>query len=685
MYFHNARWLNRLWTAPFGMLALALVSALSLSGCIGLTSAGTPPTSGSPTGTLAASATSVSFGSVPVGSSAVQSLTLNNAGTAAVMITQTTISGAGFSIVGSTSSISVPPGQSHAFQIQFTPQLAGTLTGSISVNSNAVDPSLSVALVGAALPVLAIASQPANQSVVAGQTANFAVAATGAETVTYLWKKNGTPIPGATSASYATPATTTADNGSQFIAVVSDGTSTATSNPALLTVTAASVAPSITQQPANQTVTAGQPANFTVVANGTAPLTYQWNKNSTPIAGATLAAYSTGPTAASDTGEQFSVTVTNSAGNVTSNPAALTVNVLPVISAQPANQTVAVGQTATFGVTATGSGTLSYQWKKNGVTVAGGTSAAYTTPAASVSDNGSTFTVTITGGAGSVTSNPATLTVNAPPSISAQPGGKSVIAGQTATFSVAAIGSGTLTYQWSRNGTAVSGATSASYTTPPTSNGDNGAQFTVAITNSVGNVVSNPATLTVTPATYILNVTQTSISFGAVSTGSSSVQGVTFTNAGNSTITISGVSISGAGFTAGGISTGEMVSPGQSVTFNVTFAPAAAGSVTGSTTVSSNAASSPTMIALSGTGTQPVAHSVTLGWTASSSNPAGYNVYRSTISGGPYAKVNSSSVNSTSYTDASVQSGQTYFYSATSVDSSGNESPFSTEVTATIP
>jgi len=685
MYFHKARWVNRLRTAPFGILALALVSALSLSGCIGLTSAGTPPNSGSPAGPLAASATSVSFGTVPVGSSAVQTLTLSNSGTAAVTISQATIAGAGFSIAGSTSSISVPAGQSHAFQIQFAPQAPGNATGSISVTSNAVDPSLSVSLVGAALPGLAITSQPASQSVVAGQTATFAVAATSSGTLTYQWKKNGTTISGASAASYATPATTAADNGSQFVAVVSDGTSTATSNPAILTVTAAPVAPSVTQQPANQTVIAGQPANFTVVAAGTAPLAYQWKRNSTPIAGANSAAYSTAPTAASDGGTQYSVTITNSVGTVTSNPATLTVIVPPIISAQPANQTVAVGQAATFSVTATGSGTLTYQWKKNGAAIAGGISASYTTPATSVSDNGATFTVTITGGAGSVTSNPAVLTVSAPPSISAQPAGKTVLAGQTANFAVTATGGRTLAYQWNRNGAAIAGAASASYTTPPTSSADNGAQFTVTITNSVGSVVSNPATLTVTPATYILSASQTSISFGGVNTGSSSVQAVTFTNAGNSTITVSGVSVSGAGFTAGGISSGQMVSPGQSATLNVTFAPASAGSVAGSATVSSNAASSPSTVSLSGTGTQPVAHSVTLGWIASTSPVAGYNVYRSTISGGPYAKLNSSAVNSTSYTDSTVQSGQTYFYSATSVDSSGNESPFSTEVTATIP
>jgi fibronectin type 3 domain-containing protein len=118
---------------------------------------------------------------------------------------------------------------------------------------------------------------------------------------------------------------------------------------------------------------------------------------------------------------------------------------------------------------------------------------------------------------------------------------------------------------------------------------------------------------------------------------------------------------------------------------NVTFTPSATGSVTGSVTVTSNATNSPSTISLTGTGVQPVSHSVTLSWTASTSAVSGYNVYRSSVSGGPYTKLNSSLVTTTSYTDATVQAGQTYYYVVTSVDSSGNESAYSTEVSATVP
>jgi hypothetical protein len=370
---------------------------------------------------------------------------------------------------------------------------------------------------------------------------------------------------------------------------------------------------------------------------------------------------------------------------VTSNAATLTVNVPPTISSQPANQTVAVGQTATFSVTASGTGSLTYQWKKNGATVSGATSASYTTPATVASDNGASFTVTVTGSSGNVTSNAATLTVNAPPSITTQPASKAVFAGQTASFSVSATGTAPLTYQWNKGGTAIGGAASASYTTPATTTADNGAQFTVTVNNGAGNITSAAATLTVNAATALLNVSQTSLNFSNVNIGSNSILPVVLTNGGNSNVTISNVMISGAGYTAGGVQSGQILTPGQTATLNVTFTPAGTGLIPGSVTVTSNATNSPASITLSGTGVQPLSHSVTLTWTASTSTVSGYNVYRSTVSGGPYTKLNSTLIGATTYGDTTVQSGQTYFYVVTSVDSSAVESANSTEVSATIP
>jgi hypothetical protein len=351
---------------------------------------------------------------------------------------------------------------------------------------------------------LSITTQPTNQTVTAGQTASFSVAATGTAPLSYQWRKNSVVIGGATSSSYTTPATTTSDNGAQFTVVVSNTAGSVTSSAATLTVNAAAVAPSITSQPASQTVTAGQTASFSVAATGTAPLSYQWRKNGVAISGATSSTFTTPVTANSDNGAQFTVLVSNTAGSATSNAVTLTVNAAPVppsITAQPTSQTVTAGQTATFNVVATGTAPLSYQWRKSGVTISGATSAFYTTPAASSSDSGAQFTVLVSNTAGNVTSSAATLTVNAapvPPSITAQPTSLTVTVGQTAVFSVVATGTAPLAYQWQKNGAFISGATSASYTTPVTAITDNGTQFTVLVSNTAGSVTSNAASLTVT-------------------------------------------------------------------------------------------------------------------------------------------------------------------------------------------
>ena len=92
---------------------------------------------------------------------------------------------------------------------------------------------------------------------------------------------------------------------------------------------------------------------------------------------------------------------------------------IPTITSQPVAQTVTVGQSATFGVTAAGTAPLSYQWQKNGANINGATSASYTTPATTSGDSGSTFDVVVSNTAGSVTSSTASLTVTLPPIVPA--------------------------------------------------------------------------------------------------------------------------------------------------------------------------------------------------------------------------------------------------------------------------
>lgn len=172
---------------------------------------------------------------------------------------------------------------------------------------------------------------------------------------------------------------------------------------------------------------------------------------------------------------------------------------VPTISSQPASLTVTVGSTASFSVTATGSGTLSYQWRKGGSAISGATSASYAIASVSASDAGS-YDVVVSNSAGSVSSSAAVLTVNAAtgvPTISTQPVSQSVAVGGSATFSVVASGSGTLSYQWSKDGSAISGATASSYTIASVAASHAGS-YTVTVSNSAGSVTSSAATLSVT-------------------------------------------------------------------------------------------------------------------------------------------------------------------------------------------
>ena len=230
--------------------------------------------------------------------------------------------------------------------------------------------------------------------------------------MTYQWKKNDSNIDGATSSTYTTPATSLGDNKAIFTVEVRNSAGTATSNKAILTVTSAPVAPAISTQPVAQSVVAPQTASFSVVASGTDPLVYQWKKNGVNIDGATSSTYTTPATSLGDNGAMFSVEVRNSAGTATSSTATLAVSAV-VITTQPVAQTVVATRTASFSVVATGTGTLTYQWAKNGNPISGApNSSSYTTPATVIGDNGAQYSVVVSNGTSTVTSSPATLTVS---------------------------------------------------------------------------------------------------------------------------------------------------------------------------------------------------------------------------------------------------------------------------------
>jgi hypothetical protein len=270
-------------------------------------------------------------------------------------------------------------------------------------------------------------------------------------------------------------------------------------------------------------------------------------------------------------------------------------------------------------------------------------------------------------------------------SIASQPTDVTIVASRSATFSVVASGATPIRYQWQRNGSPISGATQASYTTPATTSSDNGAHFGVRVTDSNGTIASRSAKLTVTAQGQI-SATPLSLSFGNVPVGTSITRQITVVASGSSDVTFTKIGVAGAGFDVSGASTGLMQAPGQTTTLAVTFTPAASGSVTGSVSLTSDASNPLTTIHLSGSGVEPAAHSVSM--TMAIPAPAdivGYNVYRASIRGGPYAKLTQSVSKTSTFTDVTVQAGDTYYYVATSVDSSNTESEPSDEASATIP
>jgi hypothetical protein len=176
------------------------------------------------------------------------------------------------------------------------------------------------------------------------------------------------------------------------------------------------------------------------------------------------------------------------------------------------------------------------------------------------------------------------------------------------------------------------------------------------------------------------SVSPGAVSFGDVAAGSSSTVPVVFHNDRSDRMILNGLQVVGSGFSVSGPAMPLTLAAGQTVTLNATFAPESTGTTGGSVLVYGTGV----VIPLTGTGIV-TKYSVNLFWN-SSSDATGYNVYRSSSANGTYSRINTGLDPETAYSDSSVVSGQTYYYEATSVTSSGQESPRSTPpVQAAVP
>jgi len=255
-------------------------------------------------------------------------------------------------------------------------------------------------------------------------------------------------------------------------------------------------------QPLSATKVAGSTASFSVLVGGPEPIAYQWRKDGVALPdGGNIAGTMTPDLTISQALKPneggYSVVLTNIYGAVTSVVARLTV-LDPGITAQPASQSTVAGQSATFSVSALGTAPIRYQWWKVGLSggpVSGATNATLVVSNL-LGNNAGGYVVLVSNVWGSAASDVAVLSVQ-DPWIATPPVNQDALPGDAVTFSVAAIGTAPLAYQWQFNGSNILGAVSAALTLPNISLADGGS-YRVLVSNSFSTVISVPANLTVT-------------------------------------------------------------------------------------------------------------------------------------------------------------------------------------------
>jgi len=613
-------------------------------------------------GQLSVAPTSISFGNVVVGTSQTQSVVLTNSGGSDLTITQATVNNSAFRLSGLAYPITLGSGQTAACTVTFLPQSGGTATAALSVvfntqtsyrhkrRASTSTATMTVPVSGLGVTAGQLLPTPSslafgNVQVGSTQTLPETITNSGGSSLTISQASvtgagfgvTGTSLPLSLNPGQSTSfnLTFTPQAGgtqSGSLSIMSNGSTPTIAIP--LTGTGVLSAGTLSSNPAslsfgNVQLGNTQAVSETLINSGNSSLTIsQANLSSSTfnISGLTLPL-----TLNAGQSTTFSVVFApqlsgNTGGNLTivSNASNSTLNVsLSGTGVAPALLS-ASAQSLSFGSVATGTS----QTRSETVTNAGGS-------ALTISQVTSTGTGFSFGG------------INPPVTLSP---------GQNFTFSV----SFTPTSAGNASGalSIVSNASNPNYSVTLTGSG-------VA-----------PGQLAVTPAT---------MTFGSVTVGSTFSQTGTL-SASSAPVTVSSIGGNSSEFSVSGISLPLTIAAGSTASFKVIFSPQASGTASASLAFVSNAFNTPTLQSLTGNGIAPVQHSVALTWNPSTStNVVGYNVYRGTTSGGPYTKLNSAPDPGTSDTDTTVQSGQTYYYVVSAIDSNANESLFSNQVQAVIP
>ena len=557
-------------------VAFSPQSAASASGSVNVTSNASNsslsiPLSGtgiSP-GVLGPNPDSLNFGSVTVGNKQALSETVTNTGGATVTISSATISGTGFTLSGITTPLTLTSGQSATFNVTFTPASAGAVSGSVSITSNASNPSLTIALSGSGVSPGGLGSNPTSLAfggVTVGnkQSLSETVTNTGGSSVTI----SSATISGSgfTLSGITTPVTLTAGQSTTFtVAFTPASTGSVTGNVTL------------TSNASNPTLA------IPLSGTGVAPGALGANPTSLSFGSVTVG-----------NKQSLSETITNTGGaSVTISSATINGSGF-TLSGITTPVTLSAGQSSSFTVTFTPA------------------AAGSVTGNVTLTSNGSNPTLTIplagTGIApGTLGSNPTSL------------GFGNVTVGNKQSLSETVTNTGGASVTISQVAVSGTGFTFSGITTPVTLTSGQSATFTVTFTPasagsasgsvSVTSNASNPSLTIPLSGTGIapgtLGSNPTTLSFGSVTVGNKQSLSETVTNTGGASVTISQVAVSGSGFSFTGITTPVTLTSGQSATFTVTFTPPSAGSASGSVSVTSNASNPSLTIPLSGTGVAP--------------------------------------------------------------------------------
>jgi hypothetical protein len=374
-------------------------------------------------------------------------------------------------------------------------------------------------------PVVSITAS--NTSICAGGSITFtAVPVNGGTTPAYQWKVNGVNVAGETAVTFTT--STLQNNDKVTVEMTS---SDPCANPATvlsneITITTQSVTPAVNITASTTSICAGGSITFTATpTNGGATPAYQWKVNGVNVAGETAVTFTTSTLQNND-----KVTVEMTSSDPCANPATVlsneititTQSVTPVVSITASTTSICAGGSITFTATPTNGGTTpAYQWKVNGVNVAGETAVTFTT---STLQNNDKVTVEMTSSdpcanPATVLSNEITITTQSvTPAVNITASTTSICAGGSITFTATPTNGGaTPAYQWKVNGVNVAGETAVTFTTSTLQNND---KVTVEMTSSdpcanPATVLSNEITITTQSVTPVVNITASTTSICA--------------------------------------------------------------------------------------------------------------------------------------------------------------------------